>query len=94
VSGKDRKLPGICPEAATIVAPKSVGSRTTNGQMKATSKGEFNGFPGRRDGQNRADRLDRASRVFKLASPARNHYTVVKPHHDDVRTDRIIEKWD
>ncbi len=41
-----RKLPGICPGATTIVAPKSVGSRTTNRQMNAISYGEFNGFPG------------------------------------------------
>ncbi len=34
---EDRKLPGICPGATTIVAPKSVGSRTTNGQMKVIS---------------------------------------------------------
>jgi hypothetical protein len=36
-SGKGRKPPGICPGVTTIVAPKSVGSRTTNGQMKAIS---------------------------------------------------------
>jgi hypothetical protein len=36
-SGEGRKPPGICPGATTIVAPKSVGSRTTNGQMKAIS---------------------------------------------------------
>ncbi len=37
-SGEGRKLPGICPGATTIVAPKSVGSstpRATNGQMKS-----------------------------------------------------------
>jgi hypothetical protein len=61
-------LPGICYGANTIVAPKSVGSRTTKGQMKATSKGEFDGFPGRRDGPNHADRLDRASRVLSAST--------------------------
>ncbi len=44
-------------------------SRTTNGQMKAISYGEFNGFPGRRDGPNHADRLDRASRVLSARMP-------------------------
>ncbi len=57
-------MPCIRPGATTIVAPKTVGSRTTNGQMKAISLGEFNSFPGRRDGPNHADRLDRASRVL------------------------------
>jgi hypothetical protein len=36
-SGEGRKQPGFCPGATTIVAPKSVGSRTTNGQVKAIS---------------------------------------------------------
>jgi hypothetical protein len=55
VSRKDIKLPGIYPGATTIVAPKSIGLRTTNGQMKATFQGEFDGFPGRRGGSNHAD---------------------------------------
>ena len=38
-SGAGRKSLGICHEATTIVAHKSVGSWTTNGQMKASSKG-------------------------------------------------------
>jgi hypothetical protein len=67
-SGEGRKPLGICP-GATIVAPKSEGSRTTNGQMKAISQGEFNGFPGRRDGPNHADRLDRACRVLSARMP-------------------------
>ncbi len=53
--GGGKKLLGICPGATTVVAPKSVLSRTTNRQMKATSQGEFDGFPGRRDGPNHAD---------------------------------------
>ncbi len=67
--GKGEKLPGICPGSTTIVAPKSVWSRTTNGQMKAISQGEFNGFPGRRDGPNHADRLNRASGVLSAGIP-------------------------
>jgi hypothetical protein len=70
-SGKGRKLPGICPGATTIVAPKSVGSRTTNRQMKAIFLGEFDGFPGRRVRPNHADRLDRASRVLSARTPSK-----------------------
>ncbi len=70
-SGDGIKLPGICPGTTTIVTPKSVGSKTTNGQMKATSKGEFDGFPGRRDGPNHANRLDRASRVLSARTPSK-----------------------
>jgi hypothetical protein len=36
-SGEGKKPPGIYPGATTIVAPKSVGSGITNGQMKAIS---------------------------------------------------------
>jgi hypothetical protein len=62
-SGEGRKPPDICPGATTIVAPKSVCSRTTNGQMKVISLG------GRRDGPNHADRLDRASRGLSARMP-------------------------
>jgi hypothetical protein len=39
--------------------------------MEAIFQGEFNGFPGRRDGPNHADRLDRASilRVLSACMP-------------------------
>ncbi len=37
--------------------------------MSAISSGEFNSFPGRRDGPNHADRLDRASRVLSARIP-------------------------
>ncbi len=37
--------------------------------MKAISEGEFNGLPGRGDGPNHADRLDRASRVLSARMP-------------------------
>ena len=37
-SGIDRKLSIIRPGATTIVAPKSVGSMTTKGQMNPTSR--------------------------------------------------------
>ena len=44
------KLSSISPGATTVVAPKSVGSITTKGQMKPTSwQGEFNGVPARRE---------------------------------------------
>jgi hypothetical protein len=36
-SGEGRKPPDIRPGATTIVAPRLVGSRTTNGQMRAIS---------------------------------------------------------
>ncbi len=61
-------MQGICPGATTIVAPKSVGSRSTNWQMNVISWGEFNGFPGQ-IGPNHADRLDRASRVLSASIP-------------------------
>ena len=79
-------MPGICPGATTIVAPKSVGSRTTNGQMKATSKGEFDGFPGRRDGPNHADRLDRASRVLSARIPRKKPQAKKSPSVLSVET--------
>ncbi len=72
-------MQGICPGATTIVTPKLVGSRTTNGQMKATSKGEFDGFPGLRDGPNHADRLDRASRVVSACIPRKKPQTKESP---------------
>ena len=47
-SGIGRKLSSISSGATTVVAPKSVGSMTTKGQMKPTSwQVEFNGVPGR-----------------------------------------------
>ena len=42
-------MSSISPGATTVVAPESVGSMTTKGQMKPTSwQGEFNGVPGPR----------------------------------------------
>ena len=85
-SGEREKLPDICSGATTIVAPKSVGSRTTNGQMKATSKGDFDGFPGRRGGPNHADRLDRASRVLSAYIPSKKPQTKKSPSVLSVET--------
>ncbi len=78
-SGEGRKLPVICLGAINHDCrsqKQSVGSRTTNGQMRATSQGEFDDFPGWRDRPNHADRLDIASRVLSARTPRKT----VTPH--------------
>ncbi len=71
-------------EAATIVAPKSVGSRITDGQMKTASKGEFDGFPGRRDqprGSTRQSIQSHASSHPPQETSGEAHlYSVLKQH--------------
>jgi hypothetical protein len=76
--GECTEPPGFCPGATTIVVPISVGSRAT---MKAISWGEFNGFLGRRDGPNHADRLDRASRDLSACMPCDKPQAKKSPKH-------------
>jgi hypothetical protein len=58
-------MQGICPGATTIVASKSVGSRTTNRQMNANSKGEFDTH----DDTSQAGETDQTTRIDSTEHP-------------------------